>query len=65
MADNKRKQQGNEMNQEEQRNAPGSDRTSSGNQQTSQSGNRQGIQDARQPGQRNQDDENENPDRRR
>jgi len=62
---NTKKQQGNAMNQEEQRNAPGADRTSSGNQQTSQGGGKQGVQDARNQGGRNQPDENPEPGRRR
>lgn len=66
MADTKRKQQqGNEMNQEGQRNAPGSDRNLPGNQQTQQGGVREGIQDARNQGDRNQPDENPEPGRRR
>jgi hypothetical protein len=67
MADTKRQQQqqGNEMIQEEQRNAPGSDRTSPRNQQTSQGGAREGIQDARNQGGNIQPDENPEPGRRR
>ena len=59
MADTKR-QQGNDVNQEEPRNAPGSDRVSSGNQRTSQGGNRGEYQDTR-----NTPDENPEPGRRR
>jgi hypothetical protein len=65
MADTKRQQQqGNKMHEEE-RNAPGSDRISQGNQQNTQGEVREGIQDARNQGGRNQPDDNPEPGRRR